>query len=772
MLVLRLLEKRFSITVRLHNHQTKENILAKKPSTVQKHQEVEPFVGGVSLPITFITGMDLAPEWDYGDRDAYLRVFWRKFGNDMLQSVLATVVAKIQTQSWELEGPEKLAEFYHRVLRDEADFYRGYDSLVARGTLDYYTQDNGWFMERQRSSIKDHDGPMLGVAHLDSGRMRPTGNKDYPFTYNDVHGAYHLMHRSQFMRIVDLPSPRTEIRSDVRGFCALSRTLSTSMIMTMLVAMKRERLADLPPSALAIFNNINRKQFTQALSLKGAQDDMAGNIIWRQLLPLFGIDPAHPASVQFLSLREVWESYDDATQFDIAAYSYAAGFRIDPREFWPVSQGPLGSGMEAEIQHQKAKAKSHGLIFTQLERGINSDCSLPKELTFKFVLQDADEEQQRAMIHQVQIGNIKNMQEAGAQLAPAEVRYLLTKEYKVIPQIMAKVPVEGEEVDLTTAAVYMDDVERQAKEYGGVYFGPVVVIDDAGEVVFKDSYKRLPLAPLFVDEKGGPGSGNWGHAGRPGLLGGSGGAGGMSLKSAVGIYSENWVGNVDLRKGRKLGDRDQEIVDALDAGMQPLTEDKMLYRGIKPIRNREQSIAIYGGEGGRIDVGHEFRDLGYPSTSDTTFGARKFADGGTIWRIHAKAGQRALDMGKMSGYVEGETLLPRGTKFKLIGRDYDDKLDVALLDLEIVTAGSAAKQFDDDPFEFGEKGVKALKTINQKIASLPRPVANQVRRASAGLFSAMRGKRRMKAIRDIPVSMWDDAEKKDELDEQLEDGGM
>lgn len=521
--------------------------MPEKALTVQKHQDVEPQIGGLTLPIIFSVGEDIAPEWDTVDRDAFLRTFWKRFGNDMLQAVLATVIAKVQTQNWELEGPKSLTEMYHRIIRDEADFRRGYDTLIARGLLDYYSQDNGWFMERFRAGTKDYDGPCLGFAHLDSARMRPTGNADFPYTYEDVFGEYHLMHYSQFIRIVDMPGAQTNLYDDQRGFCALSRTLSTAMILTMVTAMKRERLADLPPSALAIFNNINRKQFETALALKGAEDDMKNNLIYRQLLPLFGIDPAHPASVQFLSLREVWEGYDDQTQYDISAYSFAAGFRTDPREFWPVSQGPLGTGKEAEVQHQKAKGKGHGLIFTGVERAFNSDLSLPKAIHFKYAMQDIEEEQQKAAIHQVQIGNIKAMQEAGAGLSAEEVRYLLVSQYKVLPKVLLKPPAEGEDTDHTLSDVYLDDVERQVKEFAGWYFGPVVTIDDYGSVKrVNGSKKQLPDGPLFIGDieppsvvfaglKGGPGSGNYGHAGRPGLVGGSGGRGASAISASFSI---------------------------------------------------------------------------------------------------------------------------------------------------------------------------------------------------------------------------------------------
>lgn len=371
-------------------------------------------------------------------------MFWKQFGNDILSSVLATSVAKIQAQNWTVSGPERMSAYVHKMMRDKSDFGRGYDSLVGRGTQDYYTQDLGWFMERLRSGPNDKEGPCLGLAHLDSARMYPSGNAEYPWYYNDIDGSWHLMHRSQIIRIVDMPTPVTALHHHERGFCALSRALSTAMVLTMLVTMKREKLSDLPPSALAIFNNISRKQFESALSIQGAQEDAKGNAVWRSLMPLFGMDPAHAADLKFISLREVWEGFDEMTAYNVAVYSFAAAWRIDPREIWPVSAGPLGTGKEVEVQAEKAKAKSTGLLFTQLERAFNHEDTLPKGITFKFELEDAGDELQQAQIHAIQIQNIKAMQDAGAQLNAAEVRYLLAMQYSILPRAMIELPEQPE----------------------------------------------------------------------------------------------------------------------------------------------------------------------------------------------------------------------------------------------------------------------------------------------------------------------------------------
>lgn len=508
-------------------------------SVQDRNEHIEPIMGGMPSPITFWSTDDVAPNWDAGDRDTFLRSFWKRFGNDILQAVLAASIAKVQTQNFVIEGPEDIAEFYMNQFLHESDFGRGYSVLVARGVQDYYTQDNGWFMERKRSEPGDYEGPCLGLAHLDSARMKPSGNDEFPYTYQDVFGEYHLMHRSQFIRIVDMPTPVTGYRHHQRGFCALSRAMSTAMILTLLVAMKREKLSDLPPSALAVFNNINKRQFDAALTLHNSEQREKGNAVWKTLLPLFGIDPAHPASVNFISLREVWEGFSDMEAHNVAVYTFAAAWRMDPREVWPVSSGPLGTGKEAEVQHEKAKGKSFGLLFTEMEREFNAPLTLPPDVSFKLKIEDSEEEQLQATVHSTQIGNVKSMQEAGASLTPDEVRRLLSTVYHILPKSMSKLPKEAKDAiaaqqasatdvsigdtgnppDTTADTTSVDDtgrlkasgspntasvsdVAKQTKEYG-MYFGPRVMLNSDGSKEYyeevEDQYITYALAEEYKE---------------------------------------------------------------------------------------------------------------------------------------------------------------------------------------------------------------------------------------------------------------------------------
>lgn len=127
----------------------------------------------------------------------------------------------------------------------------------------------------------------------------------------------------------------------------------------------------------------------------------------------FGLDPSVPLSAEVLNFSQLPDAFDKKVTTEIAVYSFALAFRIDPREIWPVSSGPLGTAAETEVMHRKAKAKGAGLILTHLEHAFNDGLTLPKSLTFRFDFQDTEEDQEAAAIAQQKAEFISKLSSSG-----------------------------------------------------------------------------------------------------------------------------------------------------------------------------------------------------------------------------------------------------------------------------------------------------------------------------------------------------------------------
>jgi len=62
-----------------------------------------------------------------------------------------------------------------------------------------------------------------------------------------------------------------------------------------------------------------------------------------------------------------------------------------------------------------------------------------------------------------------------------------------------------------------------------------------------------------VSQKGGSGSGNWGHTGRPGLVGGSGGGAGMAMGAVAAAYPKSDMASADGVNGWQYNDRSDTL---------------------------------------------------------------------------------------------------------------------------------------------------------------------------------------------------------------------
>ena len=202
-------------------------------------------------------------------------------------------------------------------------------------------------------------------------------------------------------------------------------------------------------------------------------------------------------------------------------------------------------------------------------------------------------------------------------------------------------------------------------------------------------------------QKGGPGSGNFGHAGRPGQVGGSedgdGEAGGdditarlkgpsMAQQRTLNAGAETWQKTLSNDKRRafriyssdsgsaetneflrhnsingiKVGNKELPIIKELDAAIakHTLPETITVFRGVSNLGFDN------------VNVGQTFKDKAYSSTTLRLDTAKKFASGknATLLVITVQAGTSAavLDVDRLSEIPdEHEVILPRGSRFRV-----------------------------------------------------------------------------------------------------------
>jgi len=428
--------------------------------------------------LSILANADEAPPYWSRIREQWMREFVTSPGNDLLIGTISTVMAKVATTGWYLEGPERTANFYRRILLSFSDFGAGWSSMLQKMIHDYLSQDSGGWIERIRMGT---EGAAIGLAHLDNAQMFITGNPEYPAEYQTTFQAddkekreRQKLHHSQVIHITDSPSP-DEGRLGV-GFCAVSRALTTARILMDVARYERERLSDLPPAGMLLLNNLSRSQWEDLAKQYDVRQQQRGNQVWRQIMVAFGLDPALPLSAELFSFSQLPEHYDKRTTTEIAVYSFALAFRIDPREIWPVSAGTLGTATEAEVMHLKARGKGAGLILTELERHMNDGLTLPASLTFRFDFQDSEEDQQAIQIAKDKAEFIRKLWEPAGMggdgiLDREEARAWLVKEGLFDEEDLLTFDDEGR----------ADDVEHAKAGY--VDLGPKVRAYSSGKII-------------------------------------------------------------------------------------------------------------------------------------------------------------------------------------------------------------------------------------------------------------------------------------------------
>jgi hypothetical protein len=386
--------------------------------TIQQSRIKEAGMSGVdsigSLARAFImrvasNAFNVVPPYCSNARDDWMWDFWHVPGNDLLAGAISTLQAKISAANWYIEGPAYQAKLYREILLHNSEFGAGWDNMIPKWVGAYLSRDAGGRCERLRSGPTDRSGPALGFAHLDESKCRNTGNGEFPVYYND-NGTERKVHRANLMHIVDMPSSKDADKGF--GFCSISRAIVTALILMMIAKYKRERLSDLPPAGLLLLNNISPTTWEDNVAMYDVRQENEGNDIWRDIMVLCGYDPAEPITADLFEFARVPEGFDEKTAVEISVYTFALAFRVDPREIWPVSAGPLGTATEAEIQHRKAKAKGEGIIFTAIERQFNDPLSLPDNTRFHFDYRDDEDDMRAAEIASAKIGNVRKMWEA------------------------------------------------------------------------------------------------------------------------------------------------------------------------------------------------------------------------------------------------------------------------------------------------------------------------------------------------------------------------
>jgi len=422
---------------------------------------------------------DITP-WGYNPyyRDIQLRNFWPT--EPFLASGIYTIVARNAAFNWTLDGPLRTVRASQDMLH-QANLGGGWLEFITMFSIDFFTADNGAFIEVIRGG-NSWNAPVLGIAHLDSGRCRRTGVPDWPVVYTDRNGAEHKMRPWQVIACSEFPSP-IETMNGV-GLCAVSRVLRFAQLMRDIAVYKREKVSGNHSKQIHVVSGIRTSELEDSMKTHREEQEAQGFI--RYIKPLiFGtLDPTAKVEVKTIDLAALPDGFNEEVTLKWYISLLAMGFGADYQDFAPLPGGGLGSSQQSQILHQKSRGKGPALFMKMLEHKFNFYGVIPQNVTFRYDEQDTASEMEQATLEKVK-AETRNIYVLNGTLTSGAARqqmlddgYLTQEEFDALnimpditPEVMAtdSEPAEGSDQNVNADKAKIDnedfmDSERRKAE--------------------------------------------------------------------------------------------------------------------------------------------------------------------------------------------------------------------------------------------------------------------------------------------------------------------
>ena len=390
-----------------------------------------PYVG--NLVINVASAADTINAWgtNFPQRDAQLRVFWPT--EPYFASALFTTVSQYTAFAWSLSGPPRAVRIGQELFNN-SQLGAGWEALLEPFLIDYFTQDNGAFMEVVRADNSDPRSPVIALNHLDSAKCERTGRHTQPVIYTDRNGKRHHLAWYNVIAVSEFPSPLEEAHGV--GYCALTRVLRGAQIMRDIGVVKQEKAGGRFTRQVHLVSGVQTKIIEDAMQQKQAAADVQGYLRYIQPLIVASLDPTSRVSKETIDLASVPAEYDESKSLEAYITLIAMAFGGDYQSYAPLPGGGLGSASQSKIMNMKSRGKGPGLFMKRVERLFNFHGILPRSVTFQYGQQDIAQQveqtevrRSRALEREIRIRSGEITTEVARQIAvdcgDLDERYLI-----------------------------------------------------------------------------------------------------------------------------------------------------------------------------------------------------------------------------------------------------------------------------------------------------------------------------------------------------------
>jgi hypothetical protein len=370
---------------------------------------------------------DEVPQWGMApmERDIKLREFWPT--EPIFAGALFTTASRYAAFGWQLDGPKRTVNEYERMFQS-CERGQGWDTMILKFLIDWFTCDNGGFLEVIRFEDKP-ESPVATMNHLDSGRCIRTGRKDVPVIYRDRWGRFHDLKWYQVIALAEFPSPIEVMRGI--GYCALTRCLRAAQIMRDISIYKHEKVSGRWNRAIWLVSGVTTKSINDVLAQHNAMADSQNLQRYTQPAVLGSLDPNAKVAAEKLELASLPDGFDEEKTFRQYINQLALAFGGDFQDYAPLQGGGLGASAASTTSHVKSRSKGPRLFMSMMEHALNYHGIVPTNLTFKFGDQDIAED----------------MDNTKLRVMRAEERAMRIKSGELSPEIARQIAVDAGDLD-------------------------------------------------------------------------------------------------------------------------------------------------------------------------------------------------------------------------------------------------------------------------------------------------------------------------------------
>lgn len=370
-------------------------------------------------------------------RDRWLQGFWRV--EPFLAGIINNVTSIDANRGWTLTGGRNQVRKWTARLHDSANG-KGWRYLIKTGSLSFWTTDiNSIFgVEREEPyATLTREGvapsPMLKLWNIDPSKCNLFPSLAYAEEIPSLEVQTEIMYKNvplmpwDYFRVASMPNDMEEYRG--LGYSALSRCLNLAKLLYAVYQYDQEKLLAKAPRGLLLLHNITESQWNTAMEARDQRMSAKERQYYGGVEVLASDGGEYNPDAKLVALSQLPDGFDQKIMTDLLIYGYALCFGYDPREFWPVSGGTLGTGRETEIQAAKASGKGgkdFAWSFLECLQG-----ELPETVHFEFEERDERGELLDAEILEAKTRVIERLsglrEQTGAVLTNEQVMTLLAQ---------------------------------------------------------------------------------------------------------------------------------------------------------------------------------------------------------------------------------------------------------------------------------------------------------------------------------------------------------